>query len=976
MAEVPLGGRDDHGARPRRTVHTFRGSLRWLRTWGVLATVLIVSTLAAIFLWRSRADDSDPTRTATPRIEAPKGPPIELRVMSGMIERVEVPVEAPDRVGSVRVPEGTVNDVRVEAEISDGSGLSVTAVAAVTARPGLRRLTLAIGRCAQPDDDPCSVEDSQTQFRPVAVRVIEPGEAIPNGFPQPDPRRWRRTTDGRFTLPAEVDVAVDPDATALEVRRLAERLDAGITGGSVDLGLYRFRVADVDAALAALRAEQTVAAASPTAGAVIRPLGVPADYTGASDDHRWQFSQIGLPEAWADPSLGAPVSSVDVGVIDSGIDTDHPELSAASVGSGSGPPVETDAHGTHVAGLMCGRGDNGGALGVASGCRLHTLDEAGRELDTELGWVLHWLNWLNEPANRQVRVVNMSIATVGTAATEDCSQKSVTAARYESTREAYRRFFSSFDGKDGRRDVLFVTAAGNCPSNVILRVRDTLPGAASANSTNVVSVTATIRAGGGQRQRASYAATDGDLAAPGGDTNSPVWSAWSGPGKVKDGSCAAYAGGTPSPSRDQDGPAYNYCAGTSMAAPLVSGVAVLMLQVNPSLTSERLKRCLRDAARTPVSNASPTVRELDAPSALRCARSGSLGPRPYASRVAVGRAHTCVVASGIQPSPASVDAGGKVMCWGDNTKGQLGRGGTGLEYSTGPVDAGVTDAAYLEAGDDHTCAVLTDRTLRCWGANGDGQLGAGGPDERGPVQPAVSTTTRVTAAGRHTCALLESGQVDCWGSNERGQLGDGTTTGRAAPRPVPGITTATSVNSGARTTCATLDDGTVRCWGGIPRDDTANWLTPTELPALRGTTSTLWSAVPDLDGACAIVGLAVRCTTDGSTATDIRRGLGSAASPPVISSEAHHRCLVTPERKLECWGANSAGQLGNGTTDPATVPIPVRGLPDGTVDGFDVGTSHTCAVISTSTGQQVRCWGSNSRGQLGDGTTDAASTPV
>ena len=131
---------------------------------------------------------------------------------------------------------------------------------------------------------------------------------------------------------------------------------------------------------------------------------------------------------------------------------------------------------------------------------------------------------------------------------------------------------------------------------------------------------------------------------------------------------------------------------------------------------------------------------------------------------------------------------GLVRCWGDNSVGQLGLGTTANlsgqpPYKNGLVPLGAA-AVALTAGDSHTCALMANQSVRCWGANADGQLGLGNtntigddevPDATHAAVPLGAKATAVAAGGNDTCAILQDGSLRCWGLNDYGQLGLGNT---------------------------------------------------------------------------------------------------------------------------------------------------------------------------------------------------------
>jgi alpha-tubulin suppressor-like RCC1 family protein len=146
-----------------------------------------------------------------------------------------------------------------------------------------------------------------------------------------------------------------------------------------------------------------------------------------------------------------------------------------------------------------------------------------------------------------------------------------------------------------------------------------------------------------------------------------------------------------------------------------------------------------------------------------------------ATQVVTGDRHACVVTK----SKA-------VQCWGMNDAGQLGTKPDMTQHKKPQTVPGVVNVVHLEAGEASTCALLADGSVRCWGANGEGELGLGkrSSDERPARVPALANVERLCLASAHGCALTRQSQLFCWGANAYGQLGDGTKERRSAPTPV------------------------------------------------------------------------------------------------------------------------------------------------------------------------------------------------
>ncbi len=189
--------------------------------------------------------------------------------------------------------------------------------------------------------------------------------------------------------------------------------------------------------------------------------------------------------------------------------------------------------------------------------------------------------------------------------------------------------------------------------------------------------------------------------------------------------------------------------------------------------------------------------------------------------IAIGAYHSCA------------RVGGTVSCWGANTDGQLGDGSLVNSRNTPGLVTGISDAVAISAGRAHTCALLapgnvfTNSSIVCWGSNLSGQLGDGnsGGISRTPVTVAALGAAgvkpqRVAAGAQHSCALLTNQTAQCWGANAYGAIGDGTFISSVSPKTVvglpaagTGLNVANAIAAGNDATCVVMTDGGLRCWG-------------------------------------------------------------------------------------------------------------------------------------------------------------------
>ena len=376
-----------------------------------------------------------------------------------------------------------------------------------------------------------------------------------------------------------------------------------------------------------------------------------------------------------------------------------------------------------------------------------------------------------------------------------------------------------------------------------------------------------------------------------------------------------------------------------------------------------------------------TACALVASGTIKCWGSGWVGALGDGANQSPATCHTApcstvpVAVSGISGAIAVTPAcalfpDGTVECWGDNSFGELGMGATtGPELCPGrlvvtypcsptPVAvSGLVGATAIASGGAHNCALLGGGKVACWGNNDSGQLGIGaatGPQACGVNAVACSTTpvpvdglaevTAITAGGSYTCALLMNGTVACWGDNSLGQLGNGSSTGSSTPVLVPGLSGVTAIGAGYGHACALRSEGAVVCWGDDQAGQVGNDMTG---PDTCGTTPC--SRTP------AVVGMLANATA--------------------IAVGALDTCALLGGGTVECWGDNVSGELGNGMrTGPeicalgvacSKKPVAVYGLTGATA--IAAGGASACAVVGGTT---VECWGDNTYGELGDGTSD------
>jgi Alpha-tubulin suppressor and related RCC1 domain-containing proteins len=302
-----------------------------------------------------------------------------------------------------------------------------------------------------------------------------------------------------------------------------------------------------------------------------------------------------------------------------------------------------------------------------------------------------------------------------------------------------------------------------------------------------------------------------------------------------------------------------------------------------------------------------------------------------------------IAISGIDSHFCAIKVGGTVWCWGLGSSGQLGGGSAGSSSNIPVQVVGLPSSAIdVAAGESHSCATLESGEIWCWGSNSFGQLGDGTKISR--ATPAAVTdlpvaATRVNAGKNHTCAVLSDGSARCWGARNQGNIGDGTSSGQAlVPVQPTGLSSGVvSIVSGTAFNCAVMNDGSMKCWGynnsgQIGDGTTTRVLTPTTIISSGVTkisANTANTCAVKTSGELLCWGL----NTSGQTGVD---GDGPVLVPTVVSglnnvtdvvSGYSFTCAIA-SGKTYCWGNNIYGQVGNGTSgagNQVRIPTAVGG---------------------------------------------------
>lgn len=367
----------------------------------------------------------------------------------------------------------------------------------------------------------------------------------------------------------------------------------------------------------------------------------------------------------------------------------------------------------------------------------------------------------------------------------------------------------------------------------------------------------------------------------------------------------------------------------------------------------------------------------------------------FVKQIATGGSHSCVLLSN-----------NTIRCWGLNDDGQLGRN-TGVNYHDprpGSVlkftlATGVTIQS-IAMGKQHSCALLSDSTVQCWGDNfyyqlgrvvGNGTMAESTTFEPGTIEGMLLTAgvnmQSIEASLTHNCALFSDSSIQCWGNNYYGQLGGGESSSSTSPGPVQGLPQTIQIamlsvyDSGS---CAMLSDGSIQCWGnniygqlGRNTEAETSSFTPAAVQGLSLETDATAQAISSGEGHTCVLfsDNAIQCwgannygqlgRNTGAEAFSFtpeavqKLSLATGVTVQSIAAGGTHTCALLSDNTIQCWGRNT------GTEDYNPIPTVVQksALPNGvTVQAISAGGSHTCILLSDGT---IQCWGDNSAGQLG-----------
>ena len=598
------------------------------------------------------------------------------------------------------------------------------------------------------------------------------------------------------------------------------------------------------------------------------------------------------------------------------------------------PVTDSRWHGTAMAGVIGAIANNGsGIAGLNWNSRLLPVRVIGKcgGYESDIADGLRWSVGLSVPGlpvnPNPARLVNMSLASTGLCTSAlQAAVTDVTAT-----------------------GVAIIAAAGNNGASAI--------GFSPGNCAGVIAVGAVDKNGG--KPAYSNFGTPVALSAPGGSGTA-----------VNEAILTTFNQGLTSASANND--FVQTVTGTSVAAAHITGIASLMLSVNPDLTPEDLRDLIANSARAfPTSTTTVMPGPSQADCSIPLCGTGIANAQAAVQLAFEWRNVSAQIAAG-RYYALGLRTDGKVFAWGLNSSGQLGDG-TNTKRTT-PVQTLFAGIRVMATGHASTLALRVDGTVLAVGENTFGQLGDGSTVNRStPVQiPNFTKVASIAVGTTHAIASRTDGTVWTWGRNEAGQLGDGTTLSRASPGLVPGLATVTQVAAGNSRSFALKADGTVWAWGNntfgaLGNGNSVNQLTPVQV---IGVSNIARIATHSTSGTTlAIRGDGTLWVIDDTTPAQF--GTGTDYLRAAVGDS--NFLAVRSAGEIWSWGNNYNGSLGRGTTINQTAPpAPVTSL-NSTV-GVSAAGCHSMALKADGT---VWMWGYNNQGQLGNlNSNPLASAPL
>ena len=367
----------------------------------------------------------------------------------------------------------------------------------------------------------------------------------------------------------------------------------------------------------------------------------------------------------------------------------------------------------------------------------------------------------------------------------------------------------------------------------------------------------------------------------------------------------------------------------------------------------------------------------------------------------------------------AVKSDGTTLCWGEGDDNRLGQANT-TDQRVPAVVASLEDVRAIRAGNKHTCALRSNNKVVCWGSQANGSLGNGTSNANTSVATPtlvnnhsgntgdLSGVRQLSVGGDHSCAVLNNNKVVCWGKNDSGRLGDNSTTHRSSPVFVENddddaITGIKQVSAGSSHTCAARNNGEAYCWGSNSAKQVSSGSSGNYKYArsVKSNSSTNLNNIVKVEAgyshSCALrTDGKVRCWgsntvsqigygSSGGNKTYADKNVlapGEASDGTALSGVidlvvgTSSSCALLKSQKIVCWGDSTDNILGNGSTTDTTETQWVLGEDNsgqlGDVVGINVGWYVACALKADG---RILCWGKGSYYTLGDDSNSGNTYP-